>query len=487
MLTPLPNEGWNDATAAHLLNRAGFGGAPGAVERLRSLGLEGAVDSLLKFGGAPDDEIKPPSWTVADPDRGARLREFSQATPEKRKELQRQERRTQMERMMELRGWWLERMVRAPHPLQEKLTLYWHGHFATSMVKVRDARMMWMQNELFRNHAAGNWRVLVKSVTEDPAMLIWLDQAQSRRQHPNENYARELMELFTLGEGHYTETDVQEAARALTGVSLDRARGEYVYRPRLHDDGEKRFLGRSGRLGAGDVVETILGQPQAARFLASKLWTFFASDDPPAGVVDALAEDLRRGDWEMRPVLRRMFLSAEFYDTSVLRSQVKSPVQLLVGAVLQLDAKLPAPLASANALRSLGQELFAPPNVKGWDGGLNWLATHHLLNRHRLADWLVLGEGVLPSASRMPNAQRLLARVAGRHPDIDMSRLLPESDRGTPEKAIAALERRFLHARLRPKAAAALRELIGASSKLGDGDVARAIRFIMCTPDYQLT
>src|SRR5208282_5248431 len=169
--------------------------------------------------------------------------------------------------MLELRGWWLQRMARGPRPLQEKMVLFWHGHFATSTDKVREAYYMWRQNELFRRLATGNWQELLTEAGKDPAMLLWLDQAQSQKSHPNENYARENMELFSLGEGNYTEKDVTEGARALTGWSLDRLNQQYIYRPFFHDNGYKTYLGRTGNLDGDDVIAQIIAQPQAAPFI----------------------------------------------------------------------------------------------------------------------------------------------------------------------------------------------------------------------------
>ena len=188
--------------------------------------------------------------------------------------------RLQYQRLMELRGWWLNRMAKGPRPFQEKMVLFWHGHFATSFEKVRNAYYMWRQNELFRRLATGNWLELLTMAGKDPAMLIWLDQAQSRREHPNENFAREVMELFSLGEGHYTEKDVTEGARALTGWSLDRLNEEFIYRPFFHDNGIKTFLGRTGNLNGDDVMAQIVAQPQAARFITAKLWNYFAGQPP---------------------------------------------------------------------------------------------------------------------------------------------------------------------------------------------------------------
>ena len=295
MLKPLSASRWDFTTAAHLLNRAGFGGTPADIDRLVALGPEKAVLSLLDFEKVPDN-TPPPDWAKPDPARMQKLRDVRlKGTEEQRKEAQEEERRLLRQCMTELRGWWFRRMAMGPRPFQEKMALFWHSHFATSVEKVRDAYYMWRQNELFRRLATDNWLNILYEVARDPAMLIWLDQAQSRKDHPNENFAREVMELFTLGEGHYTEKDVTEAARALTGWSLDRMDQQFMERPRIHDLGIKTFLGRTGNLDGRDVLEQIVAQPQAARFITAKLWNFFAGSMPSPDLNAALADAFRRG------------------------------------------------------------------------------------------------------------------------------------------------------------------------------------------------
>src|SRR2546427_10161319 len=265
MLKPLPAEKWNFATAAHLLNRAGFGGTPDEIEKLAQLGPDEAVAHLVDYDKIPDP-TPDPDWARPDSDRMEKLlafRKMNQALKgasddkrkeleEKRREMQREQRQTQQQHLLELRGWWLERMVKGPRPMQEKLTLFWHGHFATSTQKVRDAYFMWLQNETFRRHAMGNWLQMLTAVANDPARLIWLVQAESRKDHPTENFAREVMELLALGEGHYTEKDISEAARALTGWSYDRPAQKFVERPVWHDNGSKTVFGRTGNFDGED-------------------------------------------------------------------------------------------------------------------------------------------------------------------------------------------------------------------------------------------
>lgn len=489
MLTPIAADQWDFSRAAHLLNRAGFGGTPAEIEQLVSLGPERAVASLVDYEKIPDP-TKDPDWARPDPTRAERVAALRKMTPEERRMAQKEEQRKERERLLELRGWWLNRMVHGPRPLQEKMTLFWHGHFATSVEKVRDAYYMWRQNELFRRLATGNWQQLLTEVARDPAMLVWLDQAQSRKDHPNENFAREVMELFSLGEGHYTEKDITEGARALTGWSLDRTSQRFVDRPRIHDEGTKTFLGQTGNFDGGDVIRIIVEQPQAAKFITAKLWNYFAGGSLSPELNEALAAEFRRGGNNFKPVLRTLFRSEEFYAPQVVRAQVKSPVQWLVMGIRQLERNLPPPIVCSALTRSLGQELFQPPNVKGWDGGLAWINTNNLLTRYNESATLVFGDAKplmnAAQAKKQPKLrERFLARL--RLGGVDPEKLFTIEERHIKDKFIAAVEERFLQAELRPTQKQALRDFLDERGPLDTEDILGAIRLVMCTPDYQLT
>lgn len=504
MLTPLAASKWNETTAAHLLNRAGFGGTPADVEKLVKLGLEKAVSHLVDYEKIPDDTSPPGDWAnrevllalmqsirdLAEKARDAKTEEEKRAFAQKRLEANRDEQREQVRQLLELRGWWLRRMAEGPRPLQEKLTLFWHGHFATSVQKVKATFLMYLQNETFRQLGSGNWLTLLEAVTKDPAMLIWLDQAQSRKEHPNENYAREVMELFALGEGNYTEKDVTEGARAFTGYTLNRGRAEYEYRAFMHDNGVKTVLGKTGNLGGMDVLEQIVAQPQAARFISAKLWRFFAAENPSSQLIETLANVFRRNGNNFKPLLRTMFLSEEFYADSVIRTQVKSPVQWLVSSVRMLEHELPGPVVCTMMLRQLGQELFAPPNVKGWDGGLSWITTNNLLARYNLAATLVLSQmtgGGEFDRRRFKAIEERAKQMAGRMPTVDVSKILSPEQRQKKEAIIPALEKRFLQAKLKDKQRQVLRDYLDNRGPLDDEDIRQTIRLIMSTPEYQLT
>ncbi len=284
--------------------------------------------------------------------------------------------------------WWLNRMLATPAPLQEKLTLFLHGHFATaSGAKGIYGLEIVQQNALLRRYALGNWRELTHSLARDPAMLKWLDQARSRKAQPNENFARELMELFTLGIGNYTENDVRESARAFTGFTLARRNGPFVFNAAQHDDGEKTFLGHSGNYGGDEVIDIIFAQPAAPRWFARKLLTFFVYTDPEPELVEATAALIRKNDFTMRPVIAALLRSNLFYDPRSYRALVKSPIEFVIGSYRLFGAAQIEPDALP-VLARMGQMPFHPPSVKGWDGGAQWLNTQTVLARENFSSSL---------------------------------------------------------------------------------------------------
>jgi uncharacterized protein (DUF1800 family) len=271
------------------------------------------------------------------------------------------------------------------------MTLFWHNHFATSQQKVRSVPLMYRQNVLLRRESLGNFRRLLHGIARDPAMLVYLDNAGSRRQAPNENFAREVMELFTLGEGHYSERDVKEAARAFTGFSLDRDTGQYVYRRMFHDSGEKTVLGRTGPLEGDDVLDLLLAQPQAAEFVTSKLWREFVSPTPEAGEVKRFAAIFRGNGYEVKPLMRALLLSDAFWAAENRATLIKSPVDLVVGSLRTFEIRPMDFRPAAIAVALLGQNLFQPPNVKGWPGGERWIDASTLLGRRQWTERVFRG------------------------------------------------------------------------------------------------
>ncbi|MEO7166341.1 MAG: DUF1800 domain-containing protein [Chthoniobacterales bacterium] len=476
MLKPLPAQQWSRENAVHLLNRAGFGATPEEIAVAEEAGLAKTLDRLLLAGPEPSAPADA-SWTEPD-DLGRRLRQARMANPDpaaRRAQIKKAV-GAQRDETAGLRRWWLDLMRRTQSPLAEKMTLFWHGHFATSMQKVRNIYWMWRQNQTFRRYAFGNFRDLLKAVSRDPAMMVYLDLAQSKEEHPNENWSREVMELFTLGIGHYSEQDVREAARAFTGYKLNFVTQQFRYLPRLHDGGQKTFMNRTGHLDGDDILDTIVAQPACAEFIAQKLWRFFAEDDPPNDIIQSLGASLRGHNFELRPTLRDLFASSDFYADRIRRNQIKSPVQFLVGSCRLLETELPPARVLNGALAQLGQLLFAPPNVKGWDGGQSWISTSTLLLRYNFADYLLQGA---------PADQESDDDI--RRAPLAPARLIPENLRGKPEELVAHLAQRLYQAPANEKLTKALLAYLKSRAPdTGDETIRRLLRLMMSTPQYQL-
>lgn len=439
-LDPIAPDQWNAARARHLLERAGFGIPAGEIERLAGMTPENAVARLVDYEQFPE-VLEEPDW-LEPPDAGRKLRrqvammsEMNAAGATKKKdsyeEMMAEEERRRLFNALQaeerqdierLKRWWLRRMIHTNRPLQEKMTLFWHGHFATSAEKVKSGAHNYGLNKLFRDRATGNFKMLTYEVGCSPAMLRYLDNDQNFKDHPNENWARELMELFTLGEGHYSEDDIKNSARAFSGWTSDGE--EFVYNPRQHDDGEKVFMGRRGNFNGNDIIDIIFEQEQASRFIVAKLWKYFASERPaPEGVIDGLAATLRESGYEMKPMLRRMFLSRVFHDPAVTADLVKSPAQLAVSMMSRLDIRVPPDHVVERyvvaAMRAMGQDLFYPPNVKGWDGGRAWINTNTLMTRYNASNFLVAGVVTDiggPGLGVQQMLQQIRRRVSGEQP-----------------------------------------------------------------------
>lgn len=364
---PKPDDPWDLRKVAHLHRRAGFGATWTELHRDREAGPDASINRLLH----------PPQ---------PREEEFEAIEA--------------MRRMVSPDLCWLHRILYWPDALREKMTLFWHGHFATSIKKVESVRLMDRQNETLRTFALGGFAALLEAVIADPAMLIWLDGATSKKEKPNENFAREFLELFTLGAGHFTERDVREAARAFTGWvrqdSNDRFPEPAVARdPAQVDDGPKSFLGREGRWAPPDIVRITLDHQEAATFLARKLYRWFVSEaGPPAPeLIEPLSEEVRRNEFAIGPMVEVILRSKHFYSRATYRQRIKSPVEFSAGLVRMLEVTRPAlnPLALSAACDAQGQELFAPPNVGGWVGGTIWINSNTLLERTNWAADIIWG------------------------------------------------------------------------------------------------
>ncbi len=503
MLPQAPDD-WTLEEAAHLVRRAGFGGSPGEIRKVHSLGRHAAVASLLD-PDEPADAVELPDWAsreavaaqfrqLIEQRREARMAggEAADRDPQ-RGRIQQQRQRENRRHTLDGQAWWFERMRTTRAPLREKMVLFWHDHFATSVRKVKRPGLMMRQNETFRRHAMGSFRELTHAMLHDPAMLFYLDTQTSVKGKPNENFAREVMELFTLGEGHYGEDDIREAARAFTGYTFDRREGTVVHRKARWDGGRKEILGRSGNFDGDQVIDLLFEQPAAASHLCGKLWNFFVADAAPPAVTKRLAKSFRAAGFEVKPVLREIFLSRAFYDPAVIRDQIKSPIQFLLQALRELELDgLPSSYLRLVS-EQLGQTLFVPPNVAGWDWGKAWINTNTLLGRYNAAGFITTGsadagETMAEGDGGRPMVARRLQRVTKDWKGPDYEKLVPRELRADPGKVVDALVERLFQADPGAKQRAAFldfaRSLKGAI--FTNHEVAQLCHLMMSTPHYQL-
>jgi uncharacterized protein (DUF1800 family) len=271
-------------------------------------------------------------------------------------------------------------MINSEAQLREKMSLFWHGHFACRVINI------YSQQELLntiRQNALGNFGDLLREVSKSPAMLSFLNNQQNKKQHPNENFAREVMELFTMGRGNYTETDVKEAARAFTGWGFN-IKGEFVDRPFLHDTANKVFLGKKGNFNGDDIIDIILEEKATARFITQKIYRYFVNEDVDDNKVELLSEGFYQSNYDLNKLMSSIFLSDWFYEEKNIGTRIKSPVELIAGVRRLIPMELEKPEAQLLFQRVLGQVLFYPPNVAGWPGGKNWIDSSSLLFRMRL-------------------------------------------------------------------------------------------------------
>lgn len=374
--TPSEASPWDLKKAGHLYRRAAFGASWDELQTAVREGPERTITSLLR---GREDRESDDLWAMMS-------RTITGSDP--------------VDVGNQMAPLWLYRMLYSPHPLREKLTLFWHNHFATSNAKVQNTRYMLGQYDLMRRHAQGSFRTLLNEMSRDPAMMVWLDTTQSQRDRPNENYARELMELFSLGvtnarrpgQRNYTEDDIRQAARAFTGLRIENGRA--VFRERDHDNGEKNVLGQRGRFQPDDIVRICLEQESAPYFIVRKLFKFLISDSiqPTPELLEPLATEFRRSDFDTGALVERMLRSNVFFSAQAYRSKIKAPVDYVLGIIRALDGHRVVPgrggvgtVELARSLEGLGQRLFYPPSVAGWEGGRAWLNGQTFLLRQNLA------------------------------------------------------------------------------------------------------
>lgn len=378
--------------ARHLLNRTGFSATSDEIKSFASLNRNEAAEKLMSAINTAA-VTPPPEWVNEAPPAPKKLQA---RTREEQQALQ----KLYNDRALELREWWFREMMTTPSPLTEKMTLFWHNHFATSQQKVRFTPFLYQQNIMLRRNSMGNFGTMLREVARDPAMLIYLDGANSRKEQPNENFAREVMELFTLGEGHYTEKDIKEAARAFTGWSVDRETGQFVFRRGIHDYGMKTVFNKSGNFEGDEIIDLLLAKPETAEFITRKLWQEFISPVPNEMEIKRMAVIFKNSGYNITKLMKTMLTSDAFYAPENHAALVKSPVEFVVGTLKTFDIQAPNMRTFVIASALLGQNVFTPPNVKGWPGGDVWINSATLLGRKQLLDRLFTNEDRLDVVMR---------------------------------------------------------------------------------------
>ncbi len=373
---------FNQLKNQHLYWRAGFGPSVAQVKELGKQKPEALFHSLLR-----DSEKSVDLFDVAD----ARVKELAMGNNEQGNRDKQMIRRQSVQDIFKLNIRWLTEMKNSPAQLREKMSLFWHGHFATKTVHIiYDQALL----NVIRENALGNFRDLLIQVSKTASMIQFLNNNQNKKDHPNENFARELMELFTIGRGHYSEQDVKESARAFTGWGTNRA-GEFEFRQRQHDEGVKTFFGKTGNLTGEDILDILLNQKQTAVFITRKLYRFFVNDIPDEAHVRELAANFYESGYDIRSIMTSIFTSEWFYDQQNIGSQIKSPVLWLVGIQRQLPMDLQNPAMQLVLEKLLGQVLFSPPNVAGWPGGKHWIDSSSLMLRMQVPRMLYRSDVVL--------------------------------------------------------------------------------------------
>ena len=358
---PADSAPWDLARAGHLYRRAGFGASWGELQQALTDGPQRTIDKLLK------PEIAPAPFN-------RELDQFESSAS-----------------VDGLRAWWLRRMIQTPHPFLEKMTLFWHSHFAGDAAKVKDARLMQQNVQLLRSQALGSFRIMLQGIWRDPAMLLCLDGAANRKARPNENFAQSLLEVFTVGPGRFGQEDVHEAARAFTGWFVLRGRLRYIERE--HDDGDKQIFDQKGRFKGDDVVRILLEQPATAQTLVRKLYRFLLSEteEPDADLLAPLAESFAK-DYDISKLVGTILRSNLFFSQASYRRRIKSPVDFALGIIKGLEETV-STTQLADDLANIGQNLYHPPTVHGWPGGRHWINTFTMTARSNLALALLQGSG----------------------------------------------------------------------------------------------
>ena len=450
----------------HLYSRAGFGLSLAYLKKAQRTSVKRAVKELF----AASEKSEPINAVQSNIDYMALLKGDADA----KKMLIKQQR----EQEKELNLTWINQMGTTNAELREKMTLFWHNHFACRSNNALFAQQL---NNIQRNNALGNFKTLTLEVSKSPAMLQFLNNQQNHKNHPNENFARELMELFTIGRGNYTEKDVKESARAFTGWGFNKD-GEFIMRSFQHDDGEKTFLGKTGNFKGEDIINILLEQKQTAHFICNKLYKYLVNETPDSEHINAMADVFYNANYEIKPLLEYVFTTDWFYNDQHIGSLVKSPVELIVGLNRQFYITYQRPEVLLEFQRTLGQILFYPPNVAGWPGGRSWIDSSSLMYRLKIPS-LVLDGGLIDFTGKSdPEDEAYLATVRNRQAAVN-TRVQAQPDwdkfmKDMPAGISAAEMAEFI---LEPHAGKAVQEVIARAA-----DLKTLAIELVSTPEYQL-
>lgn len=433
-LKPMAGKDWTYDKARHLVVRAGFGGTPAEVQKVHEMGLHDAVDHFVEIYNQPVANIE------IDPARRERNEPWEGRLPwDERQYMEVKKRNPERAQQAQMRSWWLQRMAESPRPLQEKMALFWHDHFAVQYQETGYLTYrLFRQNQLFRTYGVDNYGALLRGIVHDPAMIVYLNNNVNYKGSGNENLGREILELFSMGVGSgYTEDDIREASRALTGYNLDNSTDQFRNIATRHDLEPKKILGSTGNWSGDDLVDIILRQPATAKYISGKIFKFLAHEEPYDETVEKMAEVMRYSSYDLRPVLSNLFLSEEFYSDKSMGTHIKGPAELVIGAIRDLGIKDTNYGIVDAAINQMGQVLFEPPNVAGWNEGRTWINAERILIRYNQ-----------------------MARIL-ESPNVDLVELLKNDKMDNSEKVVDQLIKACLIAKPEPEKCKALAQFLG--------------------------
>jgi uncharacterized protein (DUF1800 family) len=472
----------------HLLWRAAFGPMAENSASLDTLSQKKLWQQLLKTS-----EKLPEKLNVSQNLIDIYFSGEKEMDPVKRPELTKEQRKEiqdlSREAIKDLNLQWLGIMINSEAQLREKMSLFWHGHFAC---RINNSYFQQELLQVIRENALGNFKELLMAVSKNAAMLQFLNNQQNRKQHPNENFAREVMELFTMGRGNYTETDVKEAARAFTGWGFN-PRGEFIFRPNQHDDGNKTVLGKTGNFAGEDIINLLTEQKQTARFITKKIYKYFVNDAVDDARVEWLSNRFYQSGYEIKKLLEDIYTSDWFYDEKNIGTKIKSPVELLAGIRRLLPMQLENDQSQLLFERTLGQVLFFPPNVAGWPGGKNWIDSSSLMLRLRIPQILTANESldirpktdddVTMGQMMQENVKRMKEAVKGGTATIDWPAVNKIFEKVPREKLLENISATVLQTKSQVSNKV-LEKYVNAGSR--ENYIKSAIVNLMSTPEYQL-